>query len=200
MKLKMKRPCKLKSTLLLTCIICILIALPTTAAHAAVEDPWGPQIYTPYTGSMQAHSTAARAFALKWTSSQVNTWYYAQQAATMVLVTEYEIRPVTGNPDTYWDSSNCTYASNFPSAYYEYESGTSASANDVAVCCGYAAGFDSTTSYYGSLTLSARSGASYTNKLLVFESEYGMYFSGDALPLQYEIFKNNALFNPTYSW
>jgi hypothetical protein len=167
---------------------------------AAAEEPWGPHSYTPYTGTMQATPTAARAFSLQWTSSQVTTWSLAQQYSTFLLVTEYEIRPVEDHPDTYWDYSNYTYASNFPSAYHEYEAGTDPGDNDVAVCCGHAAGFNSTTTYYGSLGLASRSGASYYNKLLVFESEYGVYADGDALPLCWEIFKNNALFNPTYSW
>jgi hypothetical protein len=178
----------------------LLIYLLSVSATAATGYSWGPHDFTPYSGSFIALNNYVSALNMRWSASQVTIWGLAQSAATMSdLTTEYEFRPIGYNPHQIWSSGSISFASNMPSAYYEFQPYDE---DDIAVCSGWAAGYNDSTYYYGSMYLTAASGASSTAQY-IFESEYGMKFPivSDSLPSAYEQYTLQTTYMGTnYNW
>lgn len=179
-------------------VFVLLLSVFSVNASAATLDTWGPQSYTPYTAEMGAFSWGVAIINSHWSSSQVSTWSLAQQGSTFFLSTEYEFRPGTTPISLWYEPSSSDFSCNFPGAYYEFEE--TSSGDDVSVCSSWAAGYDSTTSYYGVIWLDPQPGANFTNRAVTLESEYGMYFAGDSLPLRYEVVPGPNYFGNYYDW
>lgn len=194
----MTKPKKTAFVFVLILSLSIFLLIPV---FAATQDPWGPNWYTPYSGSMKAASGYVEAKDLYWSSSSLSTFATLQAGTSWFLVTEYEFRPNSGHPIDYWQNpSTSDYFSNFPSAYYEFEGGTSDSDNDIAVCCGHVNGCYTSTAYYGRIYLNSQPGANFSSNTLQLESEYGIYILFDALPSNYELWQTSANFNTDYPW
>ena len=184
-------------------IIGLIITVCIAPVFAAIHDTWGPNWYTPYTGEMYAGPYSVAARKLYWSSSSLATYVSLQEGTGGALVDEFEFRPNGVHPIDLWQNpSSSNFVSNFPSAYYEFESGTTSNDNDVSVCCGFVAVCSSSTAYYGKVYLSPQSNANFISNTLQFESEYGEYLFIDAWPLQYEVYEDMSAvsFDTAYPW
>lgn len=158
----------------------VIVSVMTSVAFAAIQDPWGPQWYTPYDGSATVNATYVAASGLKWSQNSINS--YASLVELYAPYWEFEFRPNTGHPDNYWNGENYL-SSNLPNAFKEYEGGSDPDANDVTIGSLGVFVCNTSTTYFGTFYLYDKSGSapSYT-----IESEYGQWLFGDGLPNNYE--------------
>ena len=199
--------CSKKSThpwkpVILYIIVVVLAVSLSVTVLAATQYNWGPQDFTPYTGSFIARDDLVSAFDMKWTNTQVSNFELGQSSMSPLswLTTEYEFRPVGYTPQQLWENGSERLFSNMPSAYYEFQAYDT---DDIAVCSGYAAGYEANTYYYGHLYFDETTSIPSSSTRYIFESEYGMTVPGsdDSLPSAYEQYDlSNTYLNTYYSW
>lgn len=212
-----KKARRIKLALTLT----LVSAMLTTTCLAATWYAWGPQFFTPYTGSVGAFSTYFSASELKWTSEQISDIIADWPVGWETL--EIECRPYSNNagqdttsvsPSLLWDYQGTDHPdimTNLPDGYGEFQSDDP---DDIAIVCGRLGEVEAEEEYYGEFELEPKNGITFTNRRVLFESEYGVFFADiayeDSLPLKYEQLFNrtsdsdvvdaNTYFGRYYEW
>lgn len=192
-----------KKTRLLVTFILVAVVLSTTC-FAAEWLPWGPNHFTPYTGSIGAFSTHYSVSDLRWTKEQILDIKSDPGIGWKSL--ELECRPYSNNAgqDTtqvsagalweYQGTDHPDIMTNLPNGYGEFQK---KDPDDIAIVCVKLATVEPEVEYYGEMELDPKSGITFTNRRVLFESEYGRHpgeaIYDDSLPLKYE-----QLFNRNY--
>ena len=177
-------------------ILTIVLALSTsTAAIAATQETWGPHWYTPTHGRAVFQTTYVAGFNLKWLQSSLN------QYLADVYYWELEFRPCLNGsyvPTTniYNVNAGGNFVTNLPMSYYEY---STSDTEDISFGCADCSLLNASTTYYGNINLTPKSGVS-TNYQAVVESEYGLWLNTDGLPLRYEQHGTAPFLNHFIEW
>ena len=207
---------KFKRIRVISATVVLALALAITAS-AATWHSWGPQYFTPYTGTMGAFDDGVKASDMMWSSDDITSIKNAGGVGFKTL--EFECRPYSNNPGSettsvdpnniwYNNDNQISFMSNYPSAYYEFQSNDP---DDVAICVGRAADLVAETSYYGTLSLELKPGITTANRRVLLESEFGRQLVvGDSIPTDYEqVFNRSSdsdveaadtYFEKTYEW
>lgn len=200
-----------KVSLILTMAILLSISSVFSMTASADDDstwPGGRAYFVPYDGSMGAFSNEVEVYGAKWDSSQLSTIALLNLVPYASVSIEFEFRPIdvyynTVHPiDLWYAPSSGNFSSNLPSATFEFESGTTPDDNDVTICCLAAADLVANKSYYGSLSLTKKPNANFSNKYLVMSVEVGYYIPayGDSIPISEQAMSSARLFGLLYSW
>lgn len=182
-------------------VICSVLCslLTTTCLAAATWYPWGPQYFTPHTGTIGASSTMFEVDNLRWTQEQITQIDTAGGIGYKSL--ELECRPFAGttavDPHTLWNNSNVSFESNLPHCSFEFQD---SDCDDIAIACNRLVEVEADTPYYGRATLTPKTGATFGDKKALFESEFGRYVGVDSYPIAYEqVFNQTSDSNPLHA-
>ena len=202
-RLSIMKQNRTKKTRFLVTFMLVAVALSTTC-FAAEWLPWGPNHFTPYTGSIGAFSTYYSVSDLRWTEDQIREIGFDPGIGWKSL--ELECRPYSNNPgqdttqvsaDALWEyqgTDHLDIMTNLPNGYGEFQKNDP---DDIAIVCVRLATIEPEEEYYGTIELDPKSGITFTNRRVLFESEYGRHpgegIYDDSLPLKYE-----QLFNRNY--
>lgn len=195
-----------------------LITVLATTAFAATWYKWGPNYWTPYTGEMGAFSTSFEALDMIWSSKQIAQ--IKGSAGVGYKTLELECRPYSNNPgmettsvnpNNIWynpGTGNYDFISTLPKAEPEFQADDP---DDIAITCQRLADLNAETPYYGVFNLESRPGITFSNRRVLFESEFGLRpLTTDSIPVSYEQLFNrtgdsnvtaaNTYFGRYYAW
>lgn len=172
-------------------------SMMSMGASAATGYSWGPQYFTPDTGSFWANSRLVEVWNLKWNYQDLVALSNKQAEEGLDLTVEYEFRP-EADSHSIWASVR-SFTSNLPSAFYELQVFDH---DDISIGSRKVTNCSTITTYYGDLGTNPADSASVVTRNYMFESELGKWMLVDSLPLAYERYKNGATctFDTTYTW
>lgn len=198
----------------------IISASATAIPFAVAWQPWGPHFYTPDQGRFIASSEGFAVQNLTWSSGDIDRIQMYFLDESIIKTIEFECRPYSNNPGAettpvdpnamwYNEKSKIKFTSNLPDAFYEFQS-TVLDGDDVSIGVGNADLLVAGTKYSGTLSLTAKPNITFTNRRVLFESEFGAKSLFDSVPIYYEQYNNtisdsnvlaaNTYFGSFYSW